>query len=167
MLTVHCYGNTSITRGESVIRGIRQPDKKSMQTPQIKAIAEIKPCRSNSSRHKRFAPDPFGKGTSVSRALSMWLIKDEKVRICPQVLELKHGGTHSLKLCSTHQDDTSTMNKQTAPKTTKVGDVFSRCLFILLGNRLGHHGPRGPIGLELFYTSFRHRSCWQHPQSVH
>ncbi len=75
------------------------------------------------------------------------------------MLEPQHGGTYPPKCCSTHQDDVShTLNRQTAPKTTKVGDVFSRCPFILSGTCLGRHGPHGPIGLELFYTCFRYRS---------
>ncbi len=85
-----------------------------------------------------------------------------KVIICPQVLkEPQHGGTYSSKRCSTHHDIcvSHTFNRQTATKTTQVGDVFRRCRFILAGTRLWCHWPRGPIGLELFYTCLRNRSC--------
>ncbi len=50
----------------------------------------------------------------------------------------------------------------TSPQTRRVGDVFSRCPFYTFGSCLWHHGPCGPIGLELFYTCFRYRSRRQH-----
>ncbi len=47
-------------------------------------------------------------------------------------------------------------------QTTKLVTYSAITLLYFRAPCLWRHGPCGPIGLVLFHTCFRHRSCWRH-----
>ncbi len=70
--------------------------------------------------------------------------------------------THSLKFCSSHLDDASHMNKETRSEVNKSWWRIQQVPFYTFGYPPMMSRPCGLIGLELFNTCFRNRSCWLH-----
>ncbi len=152
------------TRAISAASG--NPIVTGMRTPQIKAIAASGENRAAATA-RTLCPASLGNRNKREQSASKWLItksacsprQRRKGIICPQVLEPQHGGTYPPKRCSTHQDDVShTLNRQTAPKTTKSWWRIQQVPFYTFGYLPRTSRATWTNRIGVVYTCFRYRS---------